>query len=527
MIDRLVHHAEILALKGDSYRLKDRDLARPSQRLTQHAPRFLSRSRTRQRGGQFSTGARACREKVVVLPVVLSGAFKTILRMAQNFVACDREQELLLPPSLRDWLADDHLAWFVLDVVEQLDLGEIYGDYRDDGWGRAAFEPAMMVSLLLYAYAIGERSSRAIERRCREDVAFRVITANLAPDHATVARFRVRHEQALAALFTQVLGLCAHAGMVSVGLIAVDGTKLRANAAMSANRSYDRIAQEILAEAAEADRQDDAHHADQRGDELPPALADRRSRPARLREAKARLDAELEAAHQTHREHLQARDTLERERGRKLRGRKPVPPTDAVDPAARANVTDPDSRLMRSPHGFLQGYNAQAVVTESQIIVAAELSTDSPDGRLLAPMIDAARIELTAVGIDRPPDVILADGGYWNVPQIQVLAATGSEVIVNPDSSARAQRGPDGRKLRDKRVEGAYAEMQRVIETDRGRALYRRRQPMIEPVFAHTKVIRRADGFQRRGLTACRAEWRLIAATHNLLKLWRHGPALA
>src|SRR5919112_3450325 len=150
--------------------------------------------------------------------------------MPQNFVACDREQDLLLPPSLREWLPDDHLAWLVLEAVGELDLSAFYRAYRDDGHGRAALDPAMMVALLLYAYAIGVRSSRAIERRCREDIAFRVITANQAPDHATIARFRVRHEDALSELFGQVLGLCADAGMVRVGVVAVDGTKVHANA---------------------------------------------------------------------------------------------------------------------------------------------------------------------------------------------------------------------------------------------------------------------------------------------------------
>src|SRR4051794_20930354 len=188
--------------------------------------------------------------------------------MAQNFLACDREQGFLLPPDVRDWLAPEHLAWFVLDVVDELDLRAFYREYREDGWGRAAFEPAMMVALLLYAYAIGERRSRVIERRCAEDIAFRVIAANQVPDHATIARFRVRHERALAGLFIEVLGLCAKGGMVSVGLIAVDGTKLRANASKAANRSYAQIVEEILAEAAAADARDDMAFGDRRGDEL-------------------------------------------------------------------------------------------------------------------------------------------------------------------------------------------------------------------------------------------------------------------
>src|SRR6059058_5054894 len=195
--------------------------------------------------------------------------------MAQNFLSCDREQELLLPPSLRDWLVEDHVAWFVLDAVDTLDLTEFYGAYRADGHGRAAHDPAMMVALIVYAYAIGERSSRRIERRCREDVAFRVITANQIPDHATIARFRARHEQALADTFVQVLTLCAKAGLVSVGVVALDGSLLSGNASPQATRSYASIREEveqILAEAARADAAEDERLGDARGDELPAEL---------------------------------------------------------------------------------------------------------------------------------------------------------------------------------------------------------------------------------------------------------------
>ena len=215
--------------------------------------------------------------------------------MAQNFVVCDREQELLLPPSLREWLPEDHLAWLVLEAVGELDLSAFYRAYRDDGHGRAALDPAMMVALLLYAYAIGVRSSRAIERRCREDVAFRVITANRAPDHATVARFRARHEHAIAELFAQVLGLCARAGLVRLGVVAVDGTKIAAAATHHATRSYEEIAREILEQAAELDAAEDELHGDARGDELPVELRVAGDRRKRLREAKQALDAEREA----------------------------------------------------------------------------------------------------------------------------------------------------------------------------------------------------------------------------------------
>src|SRR3712207_6512662 len=201
--------------------------------------------------------------------------------MPQNFVACDREQALLLPPSLREWLPEDHLVWLVLEAVGELDLTAFYRAYRDDGHGRAALDPAMMVALLVYAYAIGVRSSRAIERRCRDDIAFRVITANQAPDHATVARFRARHEVALGDLFGQVLALCARAGLVRLGVVAVDGTKIAANATHHATRRYGQIAREILDEAADLDAAEDELHGDARGDELPVELrvaGDRRDR---------------------------------------------------------------------------------------------------------------------------------------------------------------------------------------------------------------------------------------------------------
>ena len=206
--------------------------------------------------------------------------------MAQNFLSCDREQELLLPPSLREWLPEEHLAWFVLDAVGELDLGAFYAGYRDDGHGRAAHDPAMMVALFVYAYAIGVRSSRAIERRCHDDVAFRVITANQAPDHATVARFRVRHEAAIAELFSEVLTLCARGGLVQVGVVAVDGTKIAAAATHHATRSSEQIAREILEDAARIDAAEDELYGEARGDELPEGLrtsGDRRSRRARRR----------------------------------------------------------------------------------------------------------------------------------------------------------------------------------------------------------------------------------------------------
>jgi transposase len=206
--------------------------------------------------------------------------------MPQNFIGCDREQVFLMPPSLREWLPEDHLAWFVIEAVGELDLDGFYADYREDGHGRAAYEPSMMVALLLYAYATRQRSSRAIERHCRQDVAYRVITANRVPDHATIARFVVRHERALAELFGSVLCLCARAGLVSAGVVAIDGTKLHADASREANSDYGRIAGEIVAEARATDEAEDELYGQARGDELPEELRTRAGRRKWLREAK-------------------------------------------------------------------------------------------------------------------------------------------------------------------------------------------------------------------------------------------------
>ena len=271
--------------------------------------------------------------------------------MPQNFLACDREQSYLMAPSLREWLPADALAWCVLDAVAEMDLSAVYGDYRADGHGRAAFDPAMMVALLLYAYAVGERSSRAIERRCLVDVAFRVIAANQAPDHATIARFRGRHQDALAGLFSQVLGLCARAGLVSLGVIALDGTKIAANASGLANRTFEQIAAEILAEADAVDAAEDGRFGERRGDELPAEWADPSSRKARLREAKARLEAEAQAEREALESKRAKREEHQARTGRRPPGRPPKPTERPATPPGRANVTDPDSRRSRRPGG--------------------------------------------------------------------------------------------------------------------------------------------------------------------------------
>ena len=440
--------------------------------------------------------------------------------MSPNFLPCERDQQLLMPTDLREWLPEDHLAWFVLDAVEELDLEPFYRAYRDDGWGRAAHDPPMMVALCLYAYATGERSARRIERRCAEDIAYRVITANQVPDHSTIARFRARHAEQLADLFSQILGLCAKAGLVSVGTIALDGTRIVASAADSANRSYSQLATEILEEAARVDEAEDAEFGDARGDELPPELADPNTRRARLKEAKRRLDEEHAAKQAEMAAWEQAKAEYTARTGFKSKGAPTKPRPIAPKAKARINTTDPDSRPVKTARGFIQGYTAQAVTTEEQVIVAADVITGGNERHRLGPMASAASAELEAAGIAESPKVALADAGYWNGPQIDSLEAKGMQVLVPPDADTR--RAPS--KIRRG---GRYQRMRERLAGPDSRALYRRRQQMIEPVFAQIKNNLRAGRFSRRGLASCRAEWRLTAATHNLLKLYRSGLAPA
>src|SRR5215218_1196628 len=379
--------------------------------------------------------------------------------MTPNFIECAREQAFLMPPSVRDWLPEDHLAWFILAAAEELDLSAFYADYRDDGHGRPAHDPQMMVALLLYAYAKGERSSRGIERECMEDVAYRVISANRRPDHTTIARFRQRHEAALAELFGDVLTLCAEAGLVKAGVVAIDGTKLQANASHHANRDYEQIAREVLAEAAETDRREDELYGERRGDELPPELATAQGRRGWLREAKRRLDEQRAAEarpiprsrperlqeskrrlEEEHQVECQANADYEAYRARGVMkdgrrfGRPPNPHTPPATPEGKVNVTDPDSRNVKTPRGWVQGYNAQAVCNERQIVIAAEVHADSPDFGHLEPMVAAAERELRAAGVTERPEVVLADAGYWHHEQMDAIVSRGTKVLIPPDA---------------------------------------------------------------------------------------------
>jgi transposase len=513
--------------------------------------------------------------------------------MGQNFVTCDRGQTFLLPPSLMDWLPEDHLVWTVLGAVEEMNLDGFYGAYRANGQGRSAYDPAMMIALLMYGYANGNCSSRGIERACVEDVAYRVIAANLKPDHSTIADFRLRHEAALAGLFTDVLAICARAGLVRVGVIAIDGTKMSANASQERNHGYQRIVREILAEAARIDAEEDELYGDARGDELPEQLRTAEGRKAALREAKRALDAERaaeleladggedavergggsgvalgldpevivdgssgrrgwprEARRQTDQQRKLEAWPVPRERlarlleaerrlsqdlaveveanrayyayragGRMRDGRRfGKPPAVWVapeEPTGEINLTDPDSRNMLETRGFVQGYNAQAAVNEQHMVIAAEICVVNPDFGNLEPVLLAAETELVTAGVTDTPSVVLADAGYWHTEQMQRLAARGIPALIPPDAHKRNGVRPGW-------TGGMYEFMRGVLGSEHGKDLYRRRQGMVEPVFANTKFNRKIYRFHRRGRSAVRSEWRLITATHNLLRLHHH-----
>ena len=437
---------------------------------------------------------------------------------------------LLLPPSLLEWLPEDHLALFIIDAVGQMDLSRFYAKRRPDGWGRAAFEPSMMVSLLLYAYCKGVTSSRKIEAACADDVAFRVISVNEQPDHATIARFRQANEAEIKDLFIEALKLCAEAGLVKMGRVALDGTKFKANASLAANRSAKRIEEEVekmLAEAKQVDaKEDDLFGRDGRGDELPADLRRREKRLNRLRQCKERLEEQKRQAYEAQKKKIEAREAEQKATGRNKRGRKPKPPEEVAKQkeAAKANVTDPDSRILKTSKGYSQGYNAQAVVTENQVIVAADITQEENDVRQLQPMLKETQANREATGIEEKVESCTADAGYWSEDNIAQAKPDGPELFVattkdwKERKALRKAAAPRGRI-----PSGATAKerMDRKLLTKRGREIYKKRSQTVEPVFGQIKS--RAAVFMRRGFAACRSEWSLLCATHNLLKLWRNG----
>jgi transposase len=446
--------------------------------------------------------------------------------MAYNFLAVERDQVYLLPPSVADWLPEDHLAWFVLDAVDEMDLASFYAGYRSDGWGAAAHDPKMMVALVLYSYCLGIRSSRQIERACHVDIGFKVVAANQCPDHTTIARFRQRHQDAMASVFTSSLRLCSEAGMASVGVVALDGTKMGCPAALDANRTKDHIEETVrkmLEEAEAADAAEDAIFGpDATGDELPAHLRGREARRQRLAEAKAVLDAQDKAAKEAHEAHLAERTEKEQASGKKLRGRKPKAPDTSE---AKANVSDPESRIMKTKDGYIQGYNAQAVANEEQVVVAAEVTDEHNDIDQLHPMIEATSRSLGDAGITERPTTLLADAGYASEDNLGRLDDDDPDCFIATRNVNKNPEPRNGRRGPLRADATQVDKMDRKVSTHSGRAIYKKRQHIIEPVFGQTKDARGARRFMRRGKAAADSEWKLLMGTHNLLKIYRRSLA--
>jgi transposase len=461
--------------------------------------------------------------------------------VSKRFRSCSHDQPFLLPPSLQDWLPEDHLARFVADVMNELDLSAIYAEYeRSDGRGLAAYHPVLMARLLLYGYCIGVTSSRKIEQATYDNLAFRYLSADQHPDHDTLAAFRQEHVEALADLFVQALRLCQKAGLVKLGNVSIDGTKMKANASSRRSVRYERISEReqhwraevarLLSQAQQTDRQEDQLLGSEQANRLPDELANAQKRLERLQQAKAELEQEaqtqLKAILEKHpagkrgprkkeeRTNQPAKDRRQREKEKKqrMRARK-----NAAAPGRQYNFVDPDSRVMKDSgeRGFVQAYNAQiAVDSEAQVIVAAELTQQTIDRQQLLPMVKNLRETVQGV-----PTTITADAGYWDTTSLLDPAMDGIEMLVAPDAKPQppgaplppsAPRTPEAARMRE------------VLATKAGKARYALRQTTVEPVFAQIKETRGIRRFRLRGLLKVTSEWKLICATHNLLKLFRH-----
>ena len=446
--------------------------------------------------------------------------------MGRTFREWTPDQNWLFPPSPQDWLPENHLVYFLMDVSEQLDLSPIIESYDSEKGGKPPYHPRMMLVLLLYSYCIGVFSSRKIVARCETDVAFRVIVGDNIPDFRTVSEYRRRHLGQFQQLFVEVLRLCRESGLLKVGRLALDGTKLKANASRHKAMSYDRMTteearlqaeiDELLKQAQAADDADDAEHgSDNRGDELPDELARRGLRLKKIREAKAALEQ-------------QARDNAAAEAAaREAEGKPPAKsdPQDAVpDPKAQRNFTDPESKIMKtSSKGWDQCGNAQAVVNENQIIVAADVTDQANDVRQLQPMLDQTIANMDAVGITENIDAFSADAGYFSEANVDVLEQNNrvEEAYIATGRLKHNERVSPTPKGRIPAGLSAKEKMARKLRTKKGQAEYARRKAIAEPPFGQIKHCRGFRQFLLRSLEKMKAEWKLVALTHNLLKLFR------
>ena len=430
--------------------------------------------------------------------------------MSKTFRPYAPDQMLLMPVALQEWLPLDHLAYFISDVVDQLDLSAIMSRYEKEERGYPPYHPRMMVKVLVYAYCVGVPSSRRIEKRLHEDIAFRVLAANNTPDFRTISDFRKEHLEALGGLFAQVLELCQRAGLVKLGHVALDGTKVKANASKHKAMSYGKMkekeawleteVEQLLKEAQEVDEEEDRRYGkERRGDELPPELAFRESRLKKIREAKAALEAEVKEG--AEKAKAQGKDH-------------PVVPGEK----AQRNFTDPDSRIMPAPGGkeFLQAYNCQAAVDSAhQVIVAADVTAQPSDKTQGLPMVK--QIEFNTGSL---PKEASADAGYFSAKAIGELYTLGVDPFIPPHKTRHGTVLPPAPRGRIPGHLSPQDRMRRKLRTKRGRKRYALRMETVEPVFGQIKQARGFRQFLLRGVEKVRGEWSLICTGHNLLKLF-------
>ena len=438
--------------------------------------------------------------------------------MSYNFLPYAQDQLFLMPPSVQEWVKKDSMACFLSDVVDQLDergkLAGFYAHYRTDGWGAPAYHPQMMVKVLLYGYTNGVTSSRRLASMLEVDIAFRYLAANNQPDHRTINAFRTDHLAALEGLFLDVLELCREAGLVKLGRVALDGHRVAGNASLSENRKRARLEEEIqklLDEAARTDAEEDRQHGPEaRGDELPSGLKNPRRRAERLQQALEELEKKEAALRKEQEDRIAAREKEEQQNGRKKRGRKPKAPEEVKLPEdARANRTDPESRVMKGRHGrYLQGYNGQAMADcGSQVIVAQQLTNEEADVHQLEPMLKRCEEQAGAL-----PGQGLVDAGYWSEANGALDGQGGTDLLIATVHWKR--ENPDAHPQRDL--------MDAKLESEEGKAAYAQRGSTIEPVFGQM-VMRGLERFCLRGKAKVQMEWSLWCTTHNLLKLWRNA----
>lgn len=445
--------------------------------------------------------------------------------MSKEFRAWKIDEAQLLPPSVQDYVPKDHLSRLIVSLVrESLDLSAIIGSYTS-GLGQPPFDPRLMTALLLHGYASGIYSSRRIARAAVERADFMMIVAGDPPDFRTIAEFRRRHLSALAALFVQVLKLAAKAGLVKLGHVALDGTKLKANASKHKAMSYDRMKKreaEFKAEvdrwlhAAEAaDRAEDKLYGDRRGDEMPDWVADKAKRLETIRQAKAALEAEAKAAAEAERKARAEAEAKRQAAGRKKTGKTPAPPKGEPEGKAQRNFTDPESRILKTKDGYIQGYNAQAAVDgDHQIIVAHTLTDSSSDQAQLAPLLDRIRANLGT-----NPDEVSADAGYCSDANLRTIKRRRIKGYI---ATGRQKHGTKSATARKASIPGSLiAKMSTKLKRAGYRSRYRLRKQIVEPVFGQIKQARGFRQFLLRGIEKVAAEWALICTAHNLVKLGR------